>query len=301
MAHRIAIVGGTGCIGNSLYRHFSSLGLEAWVVGRRVKTPSSDSSYRSLTTGLTSAVQGATTVIHCASATTPAIGYEKPELDAKNVLFTIELVKACVHVEVKNLIFTSSGGTVYGEIAHASSETDALAPISSYGIGKVASESHLRLIGSSSNLNIRILRIGNPYGRVDTHAAEINGVIPYFIRQIINKEPATLFGNTVRDFIYIDDLMAAFTLSLEDFNGFDVFNIASGQGTSLKELLDLVAHVLERPSCFELFDIRPFDVSYNVLNIDQAKRVLDWEPKFTLNEGVFSYVEMPKDVVHKPL
>lgn len=296
MAHRIAIVGGTGYIGNSLYRHFSSLGLEAWVVGRRDKTPSSDSSYRSLAAGLASAVQGATTVIHCASATTPAIGYEHPELDAENVLFTIELAKACVQMEVKSLIFTSSGGTVYGEIAHASSENDALAPISSYGIGKVASESHLRLIASSSNLNIRILRVGNPYGRVDSNASEIGGVIPYFIRQIINKEPATLFGNTVRDFIYIDDLMAAFTVSLEDFNGFDVFNIASGQGTSLKELLDLVAHVLERPSCFELFDIRPFDVSYNVLNIDQAKRNLSWEPKFTLNDGIFSYVEMSKDV-----
>ena len=290
MAHRIAIVGGTGYIGNSLYRHFVSLGLEAWVVGRREKKPSSDPSYRSLSVGLASAVQGATTVIHCASATTPAIGYEQPELDAKNVGFKMEVVKACGNGEVKKRIVTSAGGTVYGEIAHASSETDALAPISSYGIGKVASESHLRLIASSSNLNIRVLRVGNPYGRIDSHASKISGVIPYFIRQIINKEPAILFGNTVRDFIYIDDLMAAFTVSLENFNGFEVFNIASGQGTSLKELLDLVAHVLERPSCFELFDIRPFDVSYNVLNIKQAKRVLSWEPKFTLNDGIFSYM-----------
>ena len=67
-------------------------------------------------------------------------------MDAENVLFTIELAKACVKVEVKNLIFTSSGGTVYGEKTEASSENDALAPISSYGIGKVASESHLRLM-----------------------------------------------------------------------------------------------------------------------------------------------------------
>jgi UDP-glucose 4-epimerase len=296
MAHRIAIVGGTGYIGNSLYRHFSSLGLEVWVVGRRDKTPSSDPSYRSLAIGLAPAVQGATTVIHCASATTPAIGYEHPELDAENVLFTIELAKACVKVEVKNLIFTSSGGTVYGEKTEASSENDALAPISSYGIGKVASESHLRLIAASSKLNIRVLRVGNPYGRVDSYASEIGGVVPYFIRQIIKKEPVTLFGNTVRDYIYIDDLVAAYTLCLEDFNGFDVFNIASGQGTSLKELLGIIAPVLKRPSCFELVDIRPFDVSFNVLNIDQAKRILRWEPKFTLNEGIFTYVEMAKDL-----
>ena len=136
--HRIAIVGGTGYIGSSLYSHFTSLGLEAWVVGRRKKTLSSDASYRSLSVGLARAVEGATTVIHCASATTPAIGYKHPELDAEIVLFTIELAKACLQIDVKNLIFTSSGGAVYGEKTHVLSESDTLAPICSYGIGKVA-------------------------------------------------------------------------------------------------------------------------------------------------------------------
>lgn len=294
MTHRIAIVGGTGYIGRSLFKHFSSLGLESWIVGRRKKALLSNKNYRVLSDGLDTALEGATTVVHCVSLTTPETSYKHPELEAENVLFTIKLAKACVQIGVKNLIFASSGGTVYGQKNHSLVETDSLVPICSYGFGKVASESYLKLIASSSNLKTRILRIGNPYGCIDSDVSQLRGVVPYFVQQMIRGRPAILYGNTVRDFIYIDDLMTAFTASLEGFKDFDVLNVASGKGTSLKELLDVVAGVFGQQSRAEYFEIRPFDVSYNVLNIDKAKKQLAWIPKFNLGDGISKYVEMTK-------
>jgi UDP-glucose 4-epimerase len=147
------------------------------------------------------------------------------------------------------------------------------------------SEYYLRLI---NNKSVNILRIANPYGGSQI-LKNNQGIVPYIYYSIRNNETIKLFGNTVRDYIYIDDVVKVIICSLEYDNGFSIFNVGTGVGTSLHDLYRKISKIINKNTNIEYFEKRTFDVENNILDISKAKQLLNWKPEFSLEKGLLKY------------
>ena len=288
---KIAIVGGRGYLGRALHEHLVAQGLHCWIVGRQsVAEAGISAGYRSSSLSLEKAVAGATTVVHLATVTTPAIGAANPHLDAENIDFTLLLLDACAREKVKHLIYVSSGGTVYGEVSSPVDEQQATHPLCSYAIAKVACENYLRLFASTSSLMVTILRVSNAYGGHQVKKGD-QGVVSYLSTQIARKQDVSLLGNTVRDYVYVKDVVNAFTSAIASPRKFEIYNISTGVGTSLVELARTISRLLNKEVRVEVGELRPYDLNYNVLRNDKAISMLGWEPKYCLEDGLNEYLK----------
>jgi len=290
---KIAIVGGRGYLGQALYKHLFEQDYICWVVGRQSAVEvggMTSASYRSSSLSLDESIAGATTVVHLATVTTPALGASNPHLDAENITFTLSLIDACVRENVRHLIYVSSGGTVYGEASRPLDEEQAANPLCSYAIAKLACENYLRLFASTSSTMVTILRVSNAYGGDQVKKGN-QGVVSYLATQIAANRNILLFGNTVRDYVYIKDLLSAFSLAIDCPQQFEIYNISTGEGTSLVELTHIVARMLNKDVRLEIDKPRPYDLSYNALINEKAKSMLGWEPAYRLDEGLKEYLK----------
>jgi UDP-glucose 4-epimerase len=293
----IAVVGGTGYLG----RHISALlfkqGAKFWIVGRSPTAPPEQRNfeYRSLQTGLTQAISGASTVIHLATLTTPAIAESDPGLDLQNVRLTIDLSNACAAVGVRHLIFASSGGTVYGN-TEGTVATEVTYPKCSctYAISKLASENFIRLAAEKGGPRSTVLRVSNPYGGTQQVRGG-QGVVSYIAKQIKEGREVALLGNTIRDYIHVDDVARCFLAAMNrDNQENQIYNVSSGRGVSLSDLCgSLFEHFGVRPNV-RMLSPRPFDLPYNVLNNEKARNFLGWTPSVSLAAGLGRYVESLK-------
>lgn len=191
-----------------------------------------------------------------------------------NVIDTIRFLDICQRKKVSRFIFSSSGGTVYGVPCYTPiDEAHRLSPISSYGIQKVAVEQYIRLLSKQSGLKSFILRISNPYGP-GQRCFSGQGVIATYLASAITGKEFVIRGdgNDVRDYIYIDDLVSAFKAVIGYEGGYDTFNVGSGVGHSLNELVFVMNEVLNecgytQPELTHIpCDIN--DVPVNVLNCE---------------------------------
>jgi UDP-glucose 4-epimerase len=160
-------------------------------------------------------------------------------------------------------------------------------PISSYGIVKLAIEKYLRLFYHLHGLDYTVLRISNPYGPYQNPVSQ-QGVISVFLHRIYTGRPITIWGDgsVVRDYLYVSDLIDALeAVSRTETEG-KVFNIGSGHGVSLQELIGLMTSVLGERPAVEYLPSRALDVPASVLDVSRARRELGWEPKTDLQEGI---------------
>ncbi|CAI8157469.1 MAG: dTDP-4-dehydro-6-deoxyglucose reductase [Prochlorococcus marinus str. MIT 9215] len=182
----------------------------------------------------------------------------------------------------------SSGGTVYGiPCAVPIPETHPTNPICSYGITKLAIEKYVALYRQLHGLDGLILRVANPFGpRQRLDAAQ--GVVPVFLGKALRHEPLQIWGDgtTVRDFLNVADVVAALLAAVAYQGEETLFNIGSGQGISLNQLIVLLERQLKRSLEVEYLPPRGCDVPTNVLCIDRAMRVLDWKPQIPVAEGL---------------
>ena len=228
-------------------------------------------------------------IFHCISTTKPQQGTSHiPGEIRDNVLPTVNLLEAASLCGVERVVFLSSGGTVYGEsetlIPHK--EDEQLSPICSYGAQKVTIESYFQLYRRMKNLDAMIVRISNPYGVCRT-SGRTQGIIPIFIQRLFSGEKIVLYGNTVRDYIYIDDVTDALCAIVEYKGSSFIFNIGSGKGVYLYDVVNEIETVAGQQFAeIEKCDIRSCDVGYSVLDISKAARELDWTPKTPLNTGI---------------
>ena len=183
-------------------------------------------------------------VFHLVSSTTPASALSDPFIDVDtNVRASVQLFEICVNKNINKLIFLSSGGTVYGDIdSEKISENSVTKPKSPYGIGKLTIENYLRYFKTTYDLDYIIYRIANPFGPHQNIYAR-QGVIPIFIQHILEEEPITVFGDgtMLRDYIYIDDVVKMICSSYKVTNKFDEYNIGSGIGRTVNEIIDSLA------------------------------------------------------------
>ena len=228
-------------------------------------------------------------LFHLLSTTVPQTSSEDPRYDVEtNIGGTLQLLEVARKAKIKKIIFASSGGTVYGiprEIPIL--EEHPTEPISTHGIVKLAIEKYLHLYWTLYGLEYCILRISNAYGERQAVTAT-QGVVAAFLDKALRQAEITIWGDgsAVRDFVYVGNIANAFIKALRYSGEPRIFNIGSGQGHSITDIIGIIEQVIDRPLLVKYIPGRPFDVPINVLDISRARIHLDWQPVVGLFEGV---------------
>lgn len=225
-------------------------------------------------------------VFHLISTTRPVNKDVLKEFET-NVVPTIRLLDACASRNVR-FVYFSSGGTIYGVPRYVPIDEDHRTdPISAYGIHKLSVEKCMEYYGRTYGLDYSILRISNPYGRFQAPFAN-QGVIAVFMAHAILDKSIDVWGDgtAVRDYIYVDDVMEA-CIRLLDYQGDQrIFNIGSGKGYSLQQIICLIEQELQKKIRVRYQPSRIQDVPSNVLECRLAERELAWKPVVPLTEGI---------------
>jgi UDP-glucose 4-epimerase len=227
-------------------------------------------------------------VHHLAAQISVAESVRNPVKDAMiNVVGSVNLLQNCVKYGVKKLIFSSSGGTVYGATDRLPAVEDLpFSAMSPYGVTKICMEYYLPYYKAEHGLNSTVLRYSNVYGpRQDPHGEA--GVVAIFAQAMLDGRTPTINGDGqyVRDYVYVGDVARANFLSIEKGDG-DYFNIGTGVQTDVNELYEQIAEVICFPNEAVHGPHRPGDLRSNYLNAGKAERLLDWRPQVQLREGL---------------
>ena len=228
-------------------------------------------------------------VIHEASHINTSVPEEDPQLDLSvNVLGTLCLMDAFLGQNKKpgKFIYASST-TVYGSPETLPmAECGSLRPIYSYGIAKHFAEEYVRYYGANRGLDYHVARYGNIYGPRQPIYGKV-GVIAIFTDRVLGGKPLTVFGDGehVRDFLYIDDAVDA-TVRLLSLPGSDTFNIASGRGTTVNEVVAAFKAVVKGPLEIITKPERPNELSKFEADISRLAGALGWQPRMELVAGI---------------
>ncbi|MBU1424376.1 MAG: NAD-dependent epimerase/dehydratase family protein [Gammaproteobacteria bacterium] len=235
------------------------------------------------------ALEGCDICFHLVSTTLPNSSNIDPVFDVEsNLKGSVRLLTHAVRAGVKKIIFISSGGTVYGipqEIPIK--ETHPTNPICSYGITKLATEKYLGLFRELHGIECVVLRLANPFGERQRIQAS-QGAVAVFLGKVLRGEAIEIWGDgsVVRDYIYVADVVDAMMRSITYSGEEYVFNIGSGRGISLNQVLDSIENTTGCAARRRYLPGRSFDVPASVLNIDRAARLLNWTPKTDFDQGL---------------
>ena len=294
------ILGGSGFIGRHVALLLARAGNRVTVVARGIpdfKFPTEVTDYiEQVRVELGSAdwdalVTNVDVVHHYAWSSVPASANANPAGDLLiNMSSTLGLLDALMRRGGGRVVFASSGGTVYGKLRTIPvDEETPLAPITAYGASKATAEIYLKLYRQMYGLDCRIARIGNPYGPGQDPNRGL-GAISTFVHRALKGSEITIWGSgeTVRDYVHISDVASCLiALACSPWSDTDfVFNIGSGVGISLNEIVAELEMRLGRLIRVRRTETRPFDVPVSVLAIDRARRILDWCPKLSFSEGI---------------
>lgn len=235
------------------------------------------------------AVSGCDIIYHLVSTTLPRSSNENPAYDVEtNVIGTLHLLEAVRKHKAKKVIFVSSGGTVYGipkEIPIK--ESHPTEPICSYGISKLAIEKYINLFHLLHGIEYCVLRLANPFGeRQSVSAAQ--GAIAVFLDKALRNEAIEIWGDgsVMRDYFHVSDAVSALIKALSYEGDNRIFNIGSGVGRSLNEILGAIDSLIGTPVKRVYLPPRAFDVPVNILDISKAEDLLNWKPQMPFVEGL---------------
>jgi UDP-glucose 4-epimerase len=228
-------------------------------------------------------------VFHLISTTVPKSSNDDPAFDiSSNLVPTLGLLDLAQRQALKKIIFFSSGGTVYGIPREMPiSEQHPTNPICSHGIHKLAIEKYLRMYHQLYGLEYCILRMSNAFGeRQNLQSGQ--GAIAAFLHQALQGEEIEIWGDgsVVRDYIYVSDIVTAAVKSMRHAGDPRVFNIGTGVGTSLLEVIEAIERLLGSPVAVRFAPARAFDVPANVLDIRRARKELGWQPEVGFEVGL---------------
>ena len=226
---------------------------------------------------------------HLAAQSSVVISVEDPLLDFEhNLLQPVQLIKTLLETDCKQFIFTSSGGTIFGEpeVIPTSEDDYAGEPASPYGLAKKKLNELIEVMLQNETMSYSILNLSNVYGpRQDPHGEA--GVMSIFTGKLMNNETPTIYGDgkQTRDYVYVLDVVDALIKSAEtDDNLF--LNIGTGVETSVNELVLILAEKISWDGEPEYAPKREGELLRSVLNNERAMSQIGWEPKYTLDTGL---------------
>jgi UDP-glucose 4-epimerase len=228
-------------------------------------------------------------ICHLAAQIDVRVSVRDPLEDARlNVLGTINVLEAARKAGVRKVVFTSSGGSIYGEPKQMPvDETAPVNPLSPYAASKVSGEIYLGMYHALYGLETTALALSNVYGpRQDPHGEA--GVVAIFGNALLRGRQATIFGDgsAVRDYVFVEDVTDAFARAVGDLGDGRRFNIGTGVGTTVRELHTAVAAVAEAPDDPVLGAARLGELQAIILNVNTARDQLGWMPRTSLADGL---------------
>lgn len=300
---KILLTGGSGFIGGHLLPKLVEAGhrvysLERYVTGRYVLGARTATVFGDLRDSFTirrlvRELQPEV-VIHLASVSPVAYSYDHPqEVFETNTLGTINLSEACLREvpSFKHFIFAGTSEEYGNQDKFPITEDAELRPNSPYSVSKVAADKYLQYLHAAYDFPITVIRPFNTYGRKDnTHF-----VVERTITQMLQSRTVILGDPTpIRDLLYVDDHVNAYLMCLDNPNVIgETFNICTGRGISVRELVELISKFIgfEGEIVWNAIPSRPSDIKKLVGSHEKAKRVLGWQPKYTLEGGLQKTIE----------
>jgi len=222
---------------------------------------------------------------HLAAQADVRVSVERPDFDADvNVVGTLHVLEAAREHGTK-IVFSSTGGAIYGECEDPAREDHPRAPLAPYGVSKLAGEEYIAAYNRLYGAAHVSLRFGNVYGPRQEPKGEA-GVVAIFMNRLREGEAPKIFGDgtQTRDYVYVGDVVAATLAAAEHAGG--VLNVGTGVETSVLELYERIQRVAGVEREPEFADARAGELQRSVLDASLAKRELGWEPQHSLNEGL---------------
>lgn len=295
MPGKVLVTGGAGFVGSNLCRRLLASGHTVKVLdslergrveylqGLDVEIIQADIRDAG---AMQAAVKGASAVYHLAAYGSVIESIEDPDTNFQvNVVGTLNLLKAARDQGVAKFIFSSTGGALMGNTPPPVNETSVPRPISPYGASKLACEGYLCAFAESYGLNTLMFRFANVYGPRSAHKM---GVFNKYLVAIERNEPLIVYGNSVRDFIFVEDLVDGLArgLSTATRPG-DVYHLASNQGVAIADLAQKML-LLRRRNDLALVQkpARRGEVAENFAENRKAAQELGFAPATTLDKGL---------------
>ena len=226
---------------------------------------------------------------HLAAQSSVVISVEDPLLDFEhNLLQPVQLIKTLLETDCKQFIFTSSGGTIFGEpeVIPTSEDDYAGEPASPYGLAKKKLNELIEVMLQNETMSYSILNLSNVYGpRQDPYGEA--GVMSIFTGKILNNETPTIYGDgeQTRDYVYVLDVVDALIKSSESEENL-FLNIGTGIETSVNELVSILSKKISWDGEPNYEPMREGELLRSVLNYKRAKDQIGWEPNYTLDTGL---------------
>jgi UDP-glucose 4-epimerase len=271
----VLLLGGAGFIGSALASRLKQEKVPVHTVGRHNLVQ------------LEQMLPQCGTVVHLPSATTPGSSARLPGLELGNLALTLRLLDALRAQPHIHLIYFSSGGTVYGNPQQLPvSEDSLIAPLSNYGAGKAAQESFCQALRAQGNA-VTILRPSNAYGPGQTLKRGF-GLVRTLLEHARLGTAVEIWGDgeTVRDYIYIDDVVEATLRFIQQPQDSGTYNLGSGVGYSVNQVREVVEQVCGRRLHATYHPARGTDVRSVVLHCMRLNERLGWQPGVGLADGV---------------
>jgi UDP-glucose 4-epimerase len=247
---------------------------------------------------LTEALLGRDVAFHLIHSTVPHSANLDVVRDVReNLLPSVAFFELARSAGVKRVIFLSSGGTIYGRAAQIpTEETAPTEPITAYGISKLAIEKYAALYEHLFALDCRILRVANPFGPFQV-ALKRQGLIAEIVYRALRGEAVEVWGDggAIRDFVYVDDVVDALELAAAHTGEERIFNIGSGVGHSVQDVLAAVESSLHKEIKIVWKGSRAVDIPVSVLSIARARQCLGWSPKTSFEGGIDQTVDWWKN------
>jgi nucleoside-diphosphate-sugar epimerase len=292
----ILVVGAGGFIGSAITEFLASLSVRvrallgppdqpAWNAGRNVETFRAD--IRDLAT-LCELAEGADVVVHAAGPPSVSSSFEVPvDCASIHTLGTVTLLEACRKAAVPRFVYLSSA-EVYGRpSAERVDEKQPLQPLSPYGAAKAAAEIFVTTMTRLSNVKCTILRPFSVYGPRQSPESLMGTIL----RQVQQDRCVCLSDlRPVRDYCYVRDLAEAVALACSTSEPDGIFNIASGEGSSVEQLAKRVLGICHRDISVQQKNqserAPDAEIFRLVADIGKARNLLGWEPRTTLEDGI---------------
>lgn len=293
---KAVLLGGSGFIGTHVAAALKAAGYSVWNCDPRPpRQPADLDGHLSTDAVHADAAQleellgGQPVVYHLAWRWLPAESnrYMAPSIE-HNVVGALRVLEACVKAGTRRFVYFSSGGTIYGPAQGLPiAETHPTEPLNAHAISKLMVEKYVALFGRLYGLDYVTLRPGNPFGPYQNPNGG-QGVIAAFLARAAAGQPLEVWGDgeTVRDFFYVGDLARAAVLAAETERSRTIYNIGSGQGRTLLNIIAAIEGMLGRKLEVRWRPGRATDVPANVLDVRKAHQDLGWMPQVSFEDGL---------------